>query len=137
MIRRSLPLGPPSFLVALLAGAVFGGWDAAWSAAIGVAIVFANFVVHGLSLARAARISLTALTATALIGFVLRLAAIVAIMFALDRLAFFSPLAFGMAVVPGTLLLLGFELKLMAGGVGQELMLQADPPAAARKPVGP
>lgn len=137
MVRRSLPLGPPSFLLALLAGAVFGGWDAGWSAAIGVAIVFTNFVVHGLSLARAAKISLTALAATALIGFVLRLAIIFAIMVALDRLAFFSPLAFGLAVVPATLLLLGFELKLLAGGVGQELSLPADPPAAARKPVAP
>jgi len=123
MVRRVAPYGPPAILLALLIGGFAAGWNVGWSAAIGVAIVMANFVVNGLSLARAARISLTALSAVAMGGFVARLGVIVAIMFLLDQFAFFSPLAFGLAVLPATILLLGFEMKLMAGGVGRELNL--------------
>jgi hypothetical protein len=121
MIRRVLPFGLPAALLALVAGAGLSGRDAGLSAAIGVLVVVMNFVVHGLSLARAARISLTALSAVALGGFVVRLAAIVAIMFGLDRLAFFSPLAFVLAVVPATVLLLGFEMRQLQGRMQVEL----------------
>jgi hypothetical protein len=125
MVRRVAPYGPPAILLAFLIGGLAAGWTVGWSAAIGVAIVMANFVVNGLSLARAARISLTALSAVAVGGFVARLGVIVAMMFLLDQFAFFSPLAFGLAVFPATILLLGFEMKLMAGGVGRELNLPA------------
>jgi len=125
MVRRVAPYGPPAIVLALFVGGLAAGWNVGLSAAIGVAIVMANFVVNGLSLARAARVSLTALSAVAMGGFVVRLGVIVAIMFLLDRFAFFSPLAFGLAVLPATILLLGFEMKLMAGGVGRELILPA------------
>ena len=121
LIRRALPFGPPAVVVALLAGAALGGWDAGASAAIGVGIVFVNFVVHGWSLSRAARISLTAMYAVGLGGFVVRLAAIAGIMLALDRLAFFSPLAFGLAVVPATVGLLVLELRQLHGRMQVEL----------------
>jgi len=121
LIRRALPFGLPAVVLALLAGAALGGWDAGASAAIGVAIVFVNFVVHGWSLSRAARISLTALYAVGLGGFVVRLAAIAGIMLALDRLAFFSPLAFGLAVVPATVGLLVLELRQLHGRMQVEL----------------
>jgi hypothetical protein len=101
-----------------------------WSAAIGVVVVWANTTVSGLSLARAARISLMALYGVAMSGFVVRLAVIVAIMAGLNQLSFFSPLAFGLAVVPATLLLLGFEMKLLAGGLGQELQIPPPPGTA-------
>ena len=123
MVRRGIRYGPPAFVLALGIGAVTGGWNIGWSAAIGIAVVFANFVVHGLSLAWAARRSLTTLGAVAMGGFVVRLGAIVAFMFLLNRLSFFSPLAFGLAVVPATVLLLIFEMKLLAGGLGSELRL--------------
>ncbi|MGH2529508.1 MAG: hypothetical protein ACRDH0_09290 [Actinomycetota bacterium] len=121
LIRRALPFGPPAVVLALLAGAALGGWDAGASAAIGVAIVFVNFAVHGWSLSRAARISHTALYAVGLGGFVVRLAAIAGVMLALDRLAFFSPLAFGLAVVPATVGLLLFELQQLHGRMQVEL----------------
>jgi hypothetical protein len=54
---------------------------------------------------------------------VVRLGLIVGLLFALDRFSWFSPLAFGLAVVPATLLLIGYEMKLMARGTGQELVL--------------
>ena len=123
MVRRGVWLGPPALVGALAIGAAAGGWDIGWSAAIGIAVVLANFVAHGVSLAWAARRSLTALAAVAVGGFVFRLAAIVAVMFALNQLSFFSPLAFGLAVVPATLLLLAFEMTLLAGGLGSELRL--------------
>lgn len=123
MVRRAVWFGPPAFVLALAIGAAAGGWNIGWSAAIGIAVVLANFVAHGVSLAWAARRSLTALAAVAMVGFIVRLGAIVAVMFALNRLSFFSPLAFGLAVVPATVLLLVFEMKLLAGGLGSELRL--------------
>jgi hypothetical protein len=112
--------------MALLGGAGAAGWGVGWSAALGVAVVVANFVVAGLSLARAARISLAAIAAVALGGFVVRMAAIVAVMFVLDRFSsWFSPVAFGLAVVPATILLLGFEVRLLATGVGRDLTVES------------
>ncbi len=125
LVRRALPLAPPAFVAALLIGALAAGWDVGWSAAIGIAVVGLNFAANGLSLARAARISLTVLYAVAMVGFVVRLGVIVGIMVVLDRFAFFSPLAFGLAVIPATLLLLAFEMRLLARGVGAELQIGA------------
>ncbi|HJP66222.1 MAG TPA: hypothetical protein VKA30_07960 [Actinomycetota bacterium] len=132
IIRRLAPFGLPALALALLVGAAAGGWNVGWSALLGVAVVWANSAVSALSVARAARISLTALYAVALGGFVVRMAVIVAIMAGLNRLAFFSPLAFGLAVVPATLLMLVFEMKLLAGGLGAELHVQASTAAAGR-----
>ena len=124
LVRRALPFGPPAVLVALLIGRIAVDWAVGWSAAIGVAVVLANAVANAVLLSRAARISLTAYSAAVMGGFVGRLAVIVVIMFALNRLSWFSPLAFGLAVVPATILLLGYELKLIAGGMGQELQIE-------------
>jgi hypothetical protein len=123
MVRRLAPWGAPAAVAALLLGAVAGGWDVGISAALGILVVSANFVANGLSLAWAAGVSLTAISAVAMGGFVVRLGVIVAIMAVLNRFAFFSPLAFGLAVVPATLLLLAFEMRLLAGGVGRELQV--------------
>jgi hypothetical protein len=121
MIRRVLPFAPFAALFAFGAGATLNGWEAGLSAAVGVSIVLVNFLVHGWSLARAARISLTVLYAVAMGGFIVRLAAIVAIMFALDHLTFFSPLSFLMAVIPATMLLLAFEMRQLQGRMQGEL----------------
>ena len=129
LVRRTAPFGIPAAVVALALGALVGGWSVGMSAALGIAVVTLNTVANGLSLARAARISLQALMAVALVGFAVRLGAILALMFLLNRFEWFSPLAFGLAVVPATLLLLGFEMKLVAGGLGRDL--QIPPPAAA------
>jgi ATP synthase I chain len=127
LVRRALPFAPPAVGLAFLGGWLAGGADVAWSAALGVAIVAANFAVSGLSLAWAAKVSLTAIAAVVMGGFVVRMAVIVAVMFVLDRLTgWFDPLAFGLAVVPATLLLLGYEMKLLAGGVGGELIIPAE-----------
>jgi ATP synthase protein I len=121
MVRRVLPFGPPAVLLAFVAGSTVSGWEVGLSAAIGVVVVLLNLAVHARSLAWAARISLTVLYAVALGGFILRLAAIVGILFALDLLTFFSPLAFTVAVIPATVLLIAFEMRLLRGRMQVEL----------------
>jgi hypothetical protein len=123
LVGKVVPFGPPAALAALLIGGLAVDWGAGWSAAIGIAVVVANAVANALLLSRAARISLTAYSAAVMGGFVVRLAVIVLIMFGLNLLGWFSPLAFGLAVVPATIILLGFEMKLVAGGVGQHLLI--------------
>jgi hypothetical protein len=135
MVRRAG--GPAALGIALaaVAGAVLGGSDAAWSAMLGAAVVAANFAAHGYSLAWASTISVSTVFAVALGGVAVRLGVIVAAMFALNTLAWFSPSAFGLAVVPATLLLLGYEVRLVSRGLGGSLEIPADP-AAARAGAG-
>jgi hypothetical protein len=134
-VRRVVPYGVPAALLALLVGALAVDWGTGWSAAIGVLVVVANTVASALMLSRAARISLTAYSAAVMGGFIVRLAVIVAIMFALNQLSWFSPLAFGLAVVPATLLLLAYEMKLVASGLGQELQVPSAAPSSPEEAV--
>jgi hypothetical protein len=115
MIRRALPYAIPALAVALTLGALLEGWGTGWSAAIGVAIVALNLVAHGLSLAWAARISPTMVFAVGLGGFALRLGTILLVLILLNRLPWFSAVAFVAAVVPATILLLVYEAKLLSG----------------------
>jgi hypothetical protein len=130
MVRRALGAGLVALPVAAAAGYLADGSDAAWSAAIGVTVVALNFAVHGLSLAWAAGISITAVQAMALAGFVVRMGVIVGLMFALNALDFFSPVAFGVAAVGGTVALLAYEARLvLVAGIGRDLDLPPDPAA--------
>jgi len=131
MVRRALVPGLLAVPVAFGLGLALGGTGAAWSAALGLVVVLANFVAHGLSLACASRISIGTVHAVSLGGVIIRLGIIVGLMFALDTTAWFSPVAFGLAVVPGTLSLLAYEAKLVAGGLGSVLEIPADPAAVA------
>jgi hypothetical protein len=121
LVRRALPYAIPALVVAFAAGALLGGADVGWSAAIGVAVVTANFVAYGLSLAWAAAISPMALMAVGLGGFIVRLAVIVLLLVGLDTLSWFTPVAFLAAVVPVTALLLGFEMKVISGRLQADL----------------
>lgn len=130
MVRRALVPGAAATAVGAAIGWAAGGPATGASAAIGVALVVANFAAHGLSLAWASRISVTAVHAVALGGVVLRLGVIVGMLFALDATAWFSPLAFLLAVVPATLLLLTFETNLVLGRrLGTGLDIPPDPAA--------
>jgi len=130
MVRRALVPGALAVPVAFAAGFALEDAGSGASAAIGVAIVVANFVAHGLSLSWAAGISIPAVHAVALAGVVVRLGAVVGLLFALDRLSWFSPTAFALTVIPGTMLLLAYEAKLALGGVGTRLEVPADPVVA-------
>jgi hypothetical protein len=129
MVRRALAAGAVAAPVAYGAGVWIAGRDAGLSALLGVVVVTANFAAHGLSLAWAAGISVTAVQAAALGGFVVRMAVITGLVFALDRTAFFSPLVFALAVVAGTLALLVYEVRLVRSGLGQRLEIPPDPAA--------
>jgi hypothetical protein len=120
LIRRVLPFGLPAVAIAYGAGALVSN-DAARSAAVGAAVVLANFLAFGLSAAWAARISPTVLAGVALGGFVVRLAAIFVAMVLLDRVSWFSPVAFAAALVPATVALLAFEAKVLSGRLQGEL----------------
>lgn len=126
MIRRALLPGAAAVPVAYAAGALFGGPAAGASAAIGVVVVLANFAAHGWSLAWASGISIALVQGVALGGLVVRMGVVVGLMFALNTLGWFSPLAFGLAVVPGTIALLAFEARLAMRGLGSALQIPPD-----------
>jgi hypothetical protein len=121
LIRRVLPIAIAAVPVVLLGGALLGGWEIGLSAAIGVVVVLANFVAHGLSLSWAAKISLTVLYAVGLGGSVVRIGTIVVFMLALNKLTWFSQVAFASAVIPGTIALLVFEMKQLSGSMQADL----------------
>jgi hypothetical protein len=128
ILRRILPFGPLAMVVALVVGRMASDWNVGVSAAIGVAVVYVNSLVHGLSLSWAAKVSLTALYGVGLGGFVVRLGAILALLFGLSRTAFFSPHAFLAAVVPATVVLLAYEMSLLGGVLGRGLPAATDGP---------
>jgi hypothetical protein len=126
LVRRALGPSVLACIVGLGAGWLLGGPGGGASAAIGVALVTANFAAHGLSLAWASTVSIAAVQAVALGGFFVRLALLVGVMFELNRLSWFSPLAFGLVVVPTTLLLLAYETRLVLHGMGGVLQIPQD-----------
>jgi hypothetical protein len=121
LVRRLLPYSLPAFAVAALLGGLLGGAGAAWSASIAVAVVTANFVGNAYSVAWAARIAPTVLMAVGLGGFMVRLATLTIALLLLDRLGWFSPIAFAAAFVPTTIALLAVEMKLLAGRMQADL----------------
>lgn len=121
LVRRALPFFIPAFALAFAIGALMGGRDDAWSAALGIVVVAANFAANGLSLAWAARISPNVLFGVAMGGFAVRLGAVLVVMLLLNRLAFFSPVAFIAALVPATIALLVLEIRLLSGRFAADL----------------
>ena len=121
LVRRLLPYSLPAFAVAALLGGLLGGAGAAWSAGIAVVVVTANFVGNAYSVAWAARIAPTVLMAVGLGGFMVRLATLTIALLLLDRLGWFSPIAFAAAFVPTTIALLAVEMKLLAGRMQGDL----------------
>jgi hypothetical protein len=121
LVRRLLPYSLPVLAVAAVAGGLLGNAGAAWSAAIGVAAVAVNFVGYAHSVAWAARISPMLLMAVGLGGFVVRLATLTVTLLLLDRLTWFSPVAFAAAFVPTTVALLVVEMRLLAGRMQVDL----------------
>jgi hypothetical protein len=132
LIRRVLPFALPSIALAYAAGTLASA-GAARSAAIAVAVVVANFVAHGLSLAWAARISPTVLVGVGLGGFAVRIGTILVALLLLDRISWFSPVAFAAALVPSTVALLAFEAKVLSGRLQSELWRFPAGPTGVRR----
>ena len=121
LIRRISPFALPVAALAFAAGALLSGADAGWSAAIAIAVVFANFLAHGSSIAWGARVSPVMLYAVGLGGFIVRLAVIAVAMLLLQQLDWFSVVAFVAALVPATVALLVVEMKLLSGRMQADL----------------
>jgi hypothetical protein len=97
------------------------GWDGAWSAAIGVVVVVANFLLAGAVLSISARISLAAYHAAALIGFFLRLGLLTVTMLLIANYVPIDRLAFGITAVVTYLVLIAIEMVAVAKGKEREL----------------
>ena len=115
--KRSLVVAP--ILIAIFA--VTGGWLGAVSAAIGVAIVVANFVVGGYILATAAGVSLSMYHAAALFGFFIRLGLITLTMVLVVSVADIDRVAMGVSAVVSYLVLLSLEAVAVVKGAEREL----------------
>ena len=115
LVRRVLPFVPIAVLAAFAIGWIAGGSGAAWSAAIAVVIVAANFAAFALSIAWAAAVSPTMLAIVALGGYLVRLIVFTMILVGLNTLAWFSPLAFVCALMPSVIALLVYEAKILSG----------------------
>lgn len=126
MVRRAMAGAAVATPAAYAVGSAAAGPDGGVSAALGVAVVAANFAAQGMSLAWAAGVSVTAVQAVALGGFLVRMGVILGLLFALDRTAFFSPLVFGLAVVATIVALLAYEARLVLGGLGGDLDIPPD-----------
>jgi len=114
---RAAIVGPP--LVALFW--LLRGGAGAVGSAVGVVIVAGYFLLSGAMLAVAARISLAAYHAAALLGFFLRLGLIAVTMFAVAALVDIDRPALGITVVVAFLTLLAWEAVAVATGREREL----------------
>jgi hypothetical protein len=121
LVRRLLPMAVPAAAVAAAVAALLGGAAASVSAAIGIAAVAANLVIHAASLAWASRISAAAVMIVGVGGYVLRIALFTAGLVILNRLDWFSAVAFVAAFVPATIVLLVMEMRLLAGRMQADL----------------
>ena len=128
LVRRVLPFVPLVAVVAVGLGYVAGGADAAWSAAIGIAIVTANFLMFALSIAWAATISPTMIAIVALGGYLVRLIVFTMALVILTKLSWFSPVAFALTLVPATIALLVYEAKALSGRMQADLWTFAGDP---------
>ena len=121
LVRRVLPFVPLVAAIAVVLGYAAGGADAAWSAAIGIAIVTANFLMFALSIAWAA-------TIVALGGYLVRLIVFTVALVILTKLSWFSPVAFALTLVPATIALLVYEAKALSGRMQADLWTFAGDP---------
>lgn len=121
LVRRVLPFAPVALLAAFAIGWLIDGSGAAWSAAIAIVVVAVNFVAFALSIAWAARVSPTMLAVVALGGYLVRLIVFTLVLVGLNTLAWFSPLAFTLALMPATIALLVYEARLLSGRMQADL----------------
>lgn len=107
LARRTALVAPAAILVAGLVR----GWPGVLGAVIALAVVAGNFVASAAGLTWAARISVAAMTTAALGGYVLRLAVITAIGFAVRQVPAVDFPTFGIVLITGYLGVLVWELR--------------------------
>lgn len=113
MVRRALPLAP----VAVGVCALVWGSAGAISALLALALVLVNFAASSWLMATAARINEAVLMATVLFGYLVRLAAIAAVVLAVRNQSWIEPLALGLTLVVAHLGLLIWELRYVSASL--------------------
>lgn len=121
LIRRVSPFAIPAAVIVFAVGATTGGPFAGWSAAVAIAIVYVNFLANALSIAWAASISPTIVMIVALGGYAVRLIVYTVALVLLNRLSWFSPVAFAFALVPTMVALLVYEVRALSGRIRADL----------------
>jgi hypothetical protein len=111
-VGRAIYVGP----VLIGVFAITGGWDGAWSSALGVAVVIANFLLAGAILSISAKISLAVYHAAALFGFFLRLGLMVLTVLLIAQFLPIDRIAFGISAVLAYLVLLSWEAVAVSKG---------------------
>lgn len=111
-VARSVYVAP----VLIVAFALASGWEGAWSASLGVAIVVANFLLAGAILSISAKISLAVYHAAALFGFFLRLGLMVLTVLLIAQFVPIDRIAFGISAVVAYLVLLSWEAVAVSKG---------------------
>jgi len=117
IVKRAIYVAP----VLILIFGLTSGWVGAWSSALGVAVVVANFLLAGAILSISAKISLSVYHAAALFGFFLRLGLIVFSMLLIARFIDIDRTAFGITAVVAYLVLLSWEAVAVARGQERNL----------------
>lgn len=107
LIRRALLVLP----VLVAAAAIGWGRAGATSAAVAVGLVILNFGIAAVSMGWAARISINALMATVLFGFLVRMALITVAVLALKNRTWIAPTPLGITIVLTHLGLLIWETR--------------------------
>jgi len=107
LVKRGLKIAP---IWILLAGLIWG-FDGAASAAYGLALVLANFVMAAAFLTWAGRISPAVLMAAALGGFIFRLIILTIAVVAVRNLSMFLPVPLGITIIVSHLGLLTWETR--------------------------
>ncbi len=111
-VARAVYVGPILIAVFWLTG----GWDGAWSAALGLGLVVVNFLLAGAMLSISAKISLAVYHAAALFGFFLRLGLMVLTAVLIAQLVPIDRIAFGISAVAAYLVLLSLEAVAVSKG---------------------
>lgn len=111
-VARAIYVAP----VLIAAFAIASGWEGAWSASLGVAIVVVNFLLAGAILSISAKISLAVYHAAALFGFFLRLGLMVLTVLLIAQFVPIDRIAFGISAVVAYLVLLSWEAVAVSKG---------------------
>jgi predicted Na+-dependent transporter len=111
-VARAVYVGPVLIAVFWIAR----GWDGGWSAALGVGLVVANFLLAGAMLSISAKISLAVYHAAALFGFFLRLGLMVFTVLLIAQYMPIDRIAFGISAALAYLVLLSWEAVAVSKG---------------------
>jgi hypothetical protein len=113
MVRRGMWVAP----AIVLAAAVIWGGDGGWSALVAIAVVLANLAISAVALSWAARISGTAIMATAMLGFAVRMGIVTLVVFLVRDEPWIDLVALGVTILVTHLGLLFWELKYVSASL--------------------